>query len=86
MIVSLSRTGWNEYTVALTRVPGEPPSGSSILGVYEIGDAPCDGMMWKGPKSEPLERAMAFLATVVQSVIVGPDPHEVKAEDVGVPA
>lgn len=78
MIVALSKAGWSDFTVGIARLPGDlKPTGGIILGVYEVGEIPCDGMQWVGPKTDPLDRANAYLRTIVQQVIVGPDPREI---------
>ena len=66
-------SGYPDDSASLTVMPGKT-AGGTIVGIYLTSVVPCDGMTWRGKKSEAVEKALAYVATIMRERIVGVDP------------
>jgi hypothetical protein len=88
VIVALTKEGYSGINWQLTILPGRV--NGEIVGVYVIAPQLCDGMLWQGNQygdegnKLAQERAKAYLASIVRTVICGPDPRPILVA-IGVP-
>ena len=80
VILLEKQSGYPNDSASLYAMPGRVVGGD-IVGIYETREVPCDGMMWRGQKAEAVEKALAFIQTIMERCIVGIDPTKESAEE-----